>query len=401
MSTTEDHDLKHRFAEYSSTTSTPDEAFALFEEARGRCPVPHTETGGGFYLVLDYEDAKAVHADAERFSNVPGIMRPVADRPQLPPLEYDAPEHKHWRSLFTEAANPQTPARIEGAVRADVARLIDAFASTGSCDLVEEFAVPIPLYALCHMLGLETARAAEFRRLAEAFIEGFNDVEKGPIAIGALMEYGNMLVAERQANPREDYLTWLGTAEFDGRPVGPMEIGLVMVGLLVAGHDTSVSGLTSCLYEVLSRPDIKQQLLDDPSLIPAAVDEALRLHPPFIGFFRRATEAVNLGGTQIPADASLQIVWAAANRDPKVFEDPEEVRLDRKPGRNRHLTFGFGAHACVGQPTARMEMRIALEEILRRLPDIHLVDPDSVKYEFLGSEAQAITKLAARFTPES
>jgi cytochrome P450 len=327
-------------------------------------------------------------------------MRPLAARPQLPPLEFDDPIHREWRKLFTQASNAHTPAKIESAVRADVVALIGAFQGRGTCDLVAEFAEQIPLYALCHMLGVDRDRAPEFRKLAEAFIEGFNDEEKGPKAIGALAEYGVKLVMERQADPREDdYLTWLGSADFDGRKVGPPEIGVTMVGLLVAGHDTSVSGLTSTLYEVLSRPEILQALLEDRSLIPAAVDEALRLHPPFIGFFRQAKHDTVLGGVEIPAGASLQVCWAAANRDPEVFEDPLAFRLDRKPGKNRHLTFGSGVHACVGAPTVRMEMRIALEELFDRVPDVGLTDPDAARFRFLGGEAQAITELPAHFTP--
>jgi cytochrome P450 len=399
MAITPHDDLDQRFAEYASHKTTPEEAFGLFEEARRKCPVARSEESGGFYVVVNYDDAKAIHSDTETFSNEPSIMRPLADRPQLPPLEFDGAAHKAWRPLFTEALNPQTPARIEDAVRRDVIELIEGFAQRGSCDLVADLAVPIPLLALCHVLGIEPERAPEFRQLAEDFVEGFADVEKGPKAIAALAEYGVKLVMERQADPREDYLTWLGTARLGDQPVGPAEIGVTMVGLLVAGHDTSVSGLTSALYEVLSRPDIRQQLIDDPSLIPAAVDEALRLHPPFIGFFRRATKDVTIAGVEIPEGASLQVNWAAANRDPQVFEDPLEFRLDRKPGRNRHLTFGFGVHACPGQPTARMEMRIALEELLTRMPDIELTDPASVEYEFLGGEAAAIRSLPAQFPP--
>jgi len=395
MSTTHENDLARRFAEYHSSTTTPDEAFALFEEARGTCPVPHSNEAGGFHLVLNYHDAKAVHSDVETFSNEPSIMRPLAERPQLPPLEFDGERHRMWRPLFTQALNPQTPAQIEDAVRADVVELIEGLQERGGGDLVADFAEQVPLRALCHVLGIDPARAPEFRRLAEDFIDGFNDVEKGPKAIAALAEYGVSLVMERQADPRDDYLTWLGRAELGDRPIAPEEIGVTMVGLLVAGHDTSVSGMTSVLYEVLTRPSIREQLIADPDLIPAAVDEGLRLHPPFIGFFRRATRDTEIAGQPISAGESLQVCWAAANRDPEVFDDPTDFRLDRKPGRNRHLTFGFGPHACPGQPTARLEMRLALEEILARCPDIELVDPDAIRYVFLGGEAAAITSLPA------
>lgn len=395
-------DFKQRFASYASYKTTPAQAFALFEEARQKCPVPHSDESDGFYVLVNYDDVKAAHQDWESFSNEPGIMRPIGERPQLPPLEFDPPAHSEWRHVFKMALNPHTPALVEDAVRADIARSIDAFAAAGTCDLVAEFAEPIPLQAICHVLGVEPEKAPEFRRLANKFIATFGDKEEFPKTLEEFGAFGVAEVMSRRERPRDDYLTWLSQATLGGELMGPVEIGTTMVGLLTAGHDTSVIGLTMTLYEVLSRPHIKQQLIERPELIPAAVDEGLRLHPPFIGFFRRATRPVMTpSGVEIPEGASVQLCWAAANRDPAVFEDPLEFRLDRDPGTKRHLTFGYGIHACVGQPTARMEIRLALEELLKRLPDVALVDPDAAEYVFAGPENATIHSLPARFTPST
>jgi cytochrome P450 len=209
-------------------------------------------------------------------------------------------------------------------------------------------------------------------------------------------------VMARAENPKDDFLTELSRATLDGNPLGPLEIGQIMNSFLIAGHGTSVAAMASLLYEVLSRPEVVARLKANPDLIPSAVEETLRLHTPFFGLYKRATRDVELGGTDIPKDSYIQACWAAANRDPKVYDHPSEFDLDRKFGRkNRHLTFGFGIHACPGAPTARMELRVALEEILRRLPDIKLVDAAAVKYDFGGTETAAIPSLPATFTPSA
>jgi cytochrome P450 len=390
-------DLADRLTRYDSQQLTPDEAFALYEEARASCPVARSEELGGFYLLVDYDDVKRVHADPDTFSNEPAIMRPIAERIRIPPLEYDAPLHKQWRALFTQALNRETPARIEAALRADIAAIVDGLAPRGECDLIADYAVPIPLRAVCHVLDLPPEKGPEFERLAAEFIAAFKDPEHVEGAIRAVAGYGIAEVHERRRHPagEDDYLTWLAHAELDGRPLTDEQIGMVVFAFLVAGQDTSVNSLGCLLHEVLTRPEVRRRLIEDPDLIPLAVDESLRLHPPFFGFYRRARHDTTISGVPIPDGASVQLCWAAANRDPKVFENPADFRLDRRPG--RHLTFGFGVHACPGQPMARLSLRLALGELLARLPDIELVDPGAVNYRFVGGENACIESLPARF----
>ncbi|GAB2967840.1 cytochrome P450 [Amycolatopsis acidiphila] len=402
MSATPDEKLLDALSRYSSYNSTPDEALQLFEEARGVCPVAHSDELGGYHLLLDYEDVKKAHADWETFSSSPTVVLPVAPRPEFPPLEYDPPAHTPWRELVSEAFNAETPLRIEGEVRKDINKLIDGFAGRGSCDLVADFAEEVPLFALCRAIGFDENKRAEVRRLTIQILASFEDPEKGAAAFQEFAEFGVGEVMARAQDPRDDFLTKIARAELDGRPLTPMEIGQLMNSFLIAGHGTSVAGLTSLLHEVLSRPDVRQKITENPDLIPGAVEETLRLHTPFFGLYRRATRAVEIQGVEIPKDNYLLACWAAANRDPKVYDEPAEFQLDRKfSRRNRHLTFGFGLHTCPGAPVARMEMRVALEELLRRLPDVNLVDPESAKYEFQGTETAAITALPARFTPVS
>jgi cytochrome P450 len=354
-----------------------------------------SEKLGGFYVFLDYADVKSAHGDWETYNSGPLVLRPLVERPRFPPIEYDPPEHTGWRKLFAEALNPNTPTLHEDAVREDVAALLDELAEKREFDLQEDFAEQIPLLALCHVIGFDKDKRAEVRAHTVAMHGSADDPEKGVAAFMAFAEFGAGEVYARLEDPRDDFLTKLAKAEIDGRPLSPPELGATMNSFLNAGHGTTVSGMTSLLWEVLRSPQLRQRLIDDPSLIPAAVEESMRLHTPFFGLYRMTTKDVTHGGVEIPTGSSILMMWAAANRDPKVFPDPDEFRLDREIGRNRLMTFGFGIHACMGQPMARMEMHVALDALLARFPDIELVDPDSVKHEFAGSETALIKSLPA------
>jgi len=392
-------DLHERLRAYSSYKTTPDEALALFREAREHgCPVARSEKQGGFHLFLDYDDVRCAHADHETFASSPSVLRPLVERPAFPPIEYDPPEHTAWRELFARAVNLETPKRIEADVRRDVVDLIEGLQARGTFDLVDDFAEEVALFALCHVLGFDRSKRAEIRRLTVDMHRYAEDPVKGPESFMAFAEFGIGEVMSRLEDPRDDFLTFLSTATIHGRPLTPHELGATMNSLLNAGHGTTVSGLTSLLFEVYSRPDVRQRLIDDPSLIPAAVEESMRLHTPFFGLYRRATKDVTVGDVEIAEGDAIQMCWAAANRDPEVFPDPDSFDLDRTPGRKRLMTFGFGIHTCMGQPTARMEMHVALEELLARMPDIELADPEAVRHEFAGSETALITSLPARLT---
>jgi cytochrome P450 len=400
MSTTEAasaSSLDERLAQFSTYETTPDETFALFREAReaGKS-VFWSDKLGGHYVFLDYADVKAAHADWQTYNSGPQVLRPFAERPQFPPIEYDPPEHTKWRKLFAEALNPETPKLHEDAVREDTIGLIEELRQKREFDLQADFAEQIPLLALCHVIGFDKDKRADVRRYTVELHASAGDPERGAKAFMAFAEFGAKEVYARLEDPRDDFLTQLAHAQLDGRPLSPPELGATMNSFLNAGHGTTVSGLTSLLWEVLKDPDLKRRLSDDPSLIPAAIEESMRLHTPFFGLYRMITKDVTVGGVEIPSGSSVLVMWAAANRDPKVFPNPDQFDLDREIGRNRLMTFGFGIHACMGQPMARMEMKVALEELLARLPEVELVDPDAAKHEFAGSETALIKTLPAR-----
>jgi cytochrome P450 len=338
-------------------------------------------------------------------------MRPLVDRPGFPPLEYDPPRHTAWRELISYLFNGATARRIEEPVRADINRIIDSVAGAGECDLIRVFAEEVPMTVLCHVLGLDGDKRTEVRARTLAVMEAAEDPEKGAAAFMDFAAFGIAEVHRRRAQSppqihaadvhAEDGLTTIARWRMGGRPMTDLEIGQAMNSVLIAGHGTSISGIGSMFSEVLSRTELRDALARDESLIPLAVEESLRLHPPFFGLYRRATVPVTIAGTTIRPDESVMVCWAAANRDPDVFEHPDRFRLDRPRGPERHLSFGVGLHACPGQMVVRMEMRILLAEVLRRLPDIELVDPGSVEYVFGGGEMAGIPTLPARFTAVS
>jgi len=217
-----------------------------------------------------------------------------------------------------------------------------------------------------------------------------DDPVEGPAAFQAFAEFGVAEVMSRLENPRDDYLTHLATAEIGGHRLSPVELGCAMNSLLNAGHGTTVAGITSLIHEVFTRPDVRDRIAADPELIPAAVDESMRLHTPFFGLYRRATHDTAVNGVDIGEGDSIFLCWAAANRDPEVFENPGEFDIDRKIGARRHLTFGFGIHACQGRPLATMQMQTVLAELLERARGLEILDPRA-----------SITTSAARRPPRS
>lgn len=379
---------------FSTYETTPSAAHEQLADTRKRCPVAHSDQLGGFHLLLRYDDVKSAAMNWKTFSSRPSAVRPATRT--RPALDWDPPEHTGWRTAINLGVNRTTPGRIENLVREDAGRLIEAFAARGRCDLVAEYAEQVPLQAICHVLGFDQQHKSEIRRLSRELLASVREPDRLEMAGRAFAEFAVAPVLERRGKTGNDFLTLLANAEMDGRPVSVEEIGSIMVGLLLAGHETTVSGLSSLLFEVLRRPEIRDRLIAQPDLIPVAAEEAIRLHPPVFGFYRRATTDVTVHDTKIASGSTVYLCWAAANRDPEKFDNPDDFSLDRP--RERHLSFGHGVHACPGAPIARMEMLVAVTELLKRLPDIHL-ETDDRQHDFRGSETMAIPSLPALFTP--
>lgn len=389
-------------AHYSHTDGPPiREAYRLYGEMRTHCPVAHSDRLGGFYMLSTYADVRAAAKDWQTFSSAQGAFLPTSPS-RVPPLEFDPPEHTFWRELLTDSLGVNAVRRYEDAIRTDVNRVLDGFAAKGSCEFLTEFALILPCNTIAMVLGIPD-RASEVRPLTEAFIEGTGQTSSLNQAVAPFNPLRALLEEEfeaRRREPRDDMLSYLAHQERDGRPLEvDDDMWLFLVSLIVAGNLTTVTTMTSLVFHIATRRDVREALQENPSLIPRAIEETVRLHTPSHMFRRVTTREVAVRGVTIPAHCQVALMYASANRDADQFDEPESFRLDR--GSNPHLGFGIGIHRCPGAPLARLEVRIAVEELLRRLPDVTLdMPPDQFEHHIAGAGTGEVSALALRFTPE-
>lgn len=389
-------ELDRELSRFSCYTTTPARSLELFEAARARCPVAHSDEYDGFHMLLDYVDVRAATVDHEWFSSEPQVLRPMLPRKQVPALEMDPPRHRHWRTLFDQAVTPRIAAKLEPRIRADINRHIDGFVESGSAELVHDLAEPVPVETICHLVGVDETLVGRIREQTIAVFASQGDPQEFARRVADFAGTTVPEIHRRQAEPRDDFLTYLAHIEVEGRKLDEEDYALLLLAFVAAGNHSTVSAMASTAYEVFGHPQRRDALLANPGAIPTVIEETLRLHPPFYGFFRRATEDTEVAGVPIHRGGDVYLGWAAANRDPSVFPDPEEFRMDR--GRNRHLSFGSGVHVCPGAPLARTEVRVLIEELLRRTPDLR-IDLEAPTYVYGGGNSTLVESLPATFTP--
>ena len=362
------------------------------------CPVRHSEAQGGFYWLTRYKDVKDATLDFKHFSSaLKGVRLPAhVETGRLPAIEMDPPEHGFWRHLYMEAITPAKLRAAEPRLEAIANGLIDQFAGAGECDLVKAFARPLPVLGICTMIGLTGVGVERIHELADKFTRA-RGAEQGAV----MQQIGATVIEEinaRRAEPRDDYLTMLAQLEIEGQPMSDVEVATFMTGFFVAGHETTTSALGTLLLNTLPSSDLRARMLADDKVMTAAIEEAVRFSSPFQAFHRTTTEAIDIGDVTVPAEQTVRLCYGSANRDPDVFEKPETFNPDRPF--NTHLGFGFGRHICLGAPLARVEIKTAFRQLLRRLPDIKLVEPEPDYTVNLGT---LITPKSCRvtFTPTS
>lgn len=292
----------------------------------------------------------------------------------------DAPDHTRHRRLVSKAFSPRAIAAREGNVRAITTRLIDSWIDRDRIEFVEDFAVPLPVEVIADALDIPHELMADFKRWSDDAIVGFGDgatvdqlvaAERG---INDLQRHLEAELDERRARPRDDLLTSLLEARIDQddpdvtdtRPLSTAEVLGVVQQLIVGGNETTTKALTALMRDLADHPDRWAEVQADPGRIPTIVEESLRLSSPVQGFYRTATRDVVLGGTRIAKGQKVVVLYASANRDEALFPDPEAFVPDRD-GITDHLVFGRGPHFCLGAGLARLELRVALEELSRRL----------------------------------
>ncbi len=307
-----------------------------------------------------------------------GNLRPLI------PLQIDPPEHAKYRRILDPLFTPREMARREPEVTKLVNEMIDAFADRGECDFHAEFAVPLPCTVFLQLLGLPLEDLDKFLVWKDQVIrpEGVQGFDKhGEAAAPAarqIYDYFERAIDDHITNPRDDVLSELIAAEVEGQPLSREELLDICFLFLIAGLDTVTDSL-DCFFVYLARhPEHRHQLIEQPDVLPSAIEELLRWETPVPGVARVAMQDVEVGGCSISKGERVSPLLGAANTDPAEFPDPELVDFQRNP--NRHRAFGGGPHRCLGSHLARMELRVALHEFHRRIPDYAIKPGAELKY---------------------
>jgi cytochrome P450 len=349
--------------------------YPVYEELRGRCPVAHSDRWGGAWMPTRYEDVVAIAHDTEHFSSADVGVTPfegVGDKPlKSPPITSDPPDHNWHRRLILPFFSPRSVDRYERYTRELCRRLVDDLLARGRGDAAADYAQQIPPRVIAEMLGIPVSRTDEFVEWVRGVLElGPLFPEERLAYRMKIIDYFRELVAERKERPGDDIISYLLAQTHDGEPIRDGHVIGTCTLLLVAGIDTTWSSIGSALLHLATHPDDRRRLVAEPELIPTAVEEFLRAYSP-VTMARVVTEEVEVNGRQLCPGERVLLTFPAANRDPEMFEAADEVHVDRAV--NRHVAFGVGIHRCAGSNLARMEMKVALEEWLARIPEFTLV----------------------------
>ena len=356
--------------------------FPIWDRLRDECPIAHSDRWGGSWLPTRYSDIHAIAHDPTRFSSEEITVAPLeggpADGVKAPPITSDPPEHTWARRLILPAFAPRAVEAYRDYTVALCGELIDGFIDRGRADAASDYAQQIPPRVIAHLLGVPPEMSDEFTEWVRGVLElGLTDPDIRMKYRAILMDFLWAQVNDRKANPRDDLITRLLQSEVDGQPVPDTHVVGTCNLILIAGIDTTWSSIGAALWHLARNPSDRARLVADPGLIPTAVEELLRAYSP-VTMARVVTADTEVNGCPMKKGDRVLMSFPAANRDPEVFPDADRVVIDR--ARNRHVAFGVGIHRCAGSNLARMEMQIALETWLDRIPEFELADPESVTW---------------------
>ncbi len=345
----------------------------------------HPESDGpGFWTILRQADARQVSTNPGDFSSwVGGPLRLDPDPDTLEQMRMtiiamDPPDHRTFRAIVAPAFTPRMVNTLETALREETRRVVGELRDGDRCDFVADVAARIPMWSISELMGVPTADRDRLFELSHSLIDD-QDPEVAPspdtsvVAAAEIFAYAHEMAERERANPTDSLTGALLRGEVDGRSLTDLEFTLFFVFLIVAGNETTRTASSHGLLSLIEHPDAMRRLVDDPSLIPVGVEEMQRWQPPIHHFRRTATTDLTLGGTRIARGDKVLMWYAGINRDPEVFDDPHEFRIDRSS--NPQLSFGVGEHFCLGANLARLSLRLLLEELLATITDVQLAAP--------------------------
>jgi cytochrome P450 len=358
--------------------------YPILDDLRERCPIAHTDRFGGGWLPTRYEDVAAVAYDTENFTSRSIIMsnfRPPKEIEPIgtaPPISSDPPFHHDARKLLLPAFTKTNVAKLEPATREFCHSLIDSFEGKDVVDAAHDYAQHIPMRVIAHMLGFPLEDGPHFAEFVENALEGVNLPPEERIAkMTKLGEYILGQIQDHLANPRDDLTTYLLNAEMNGQKLDPFVVTGAIALLLIAGIDTTWSAIGASLWHLAKTPADRKRLAAEPELLPTAMEEFLRAFGP-VTMARLVKHDMNWKGVDMKAEDWVLLSFPSANRDPEQFERADEIVIDREV--NKHAAFGLGIHRCVGSHLARMELRVALEVWMERVPEFSLEDETAVTW---------------------
>jgi cytochrome P450 len=353
--------------------------FSELDEMREQAPFYWDTFGPGFWVVTRYDEVREAYQNPAVFSS--DSIDPLDPDPayRFIPTLVNPPDHVKYRQVLNPWFAPAAVARIAPTARKICADDIDAFAGTGSCDFIRDFALQYPTEVFLTILGLPVEDAQLFLPWVETFFTGLYGEDKAPTVSAAesIRGYFADVLAARRARPADptvDFVTYLLNARVFDRPLSEDELLDICFVLVLAGLDTTRGQLGYLFHHLATHPEHRRRLIEDPALIPGAVEECLRVFSIILGDGRKVTTDIDFHGVPMKKGDMVWLSVAAANRDPRAFDDPDQFVLDRKG--NTHFGFAAGPHRCLGAHLARQEMVIAVEEWHRRIPDYRLVNDE-------------------------
>lgn len=355
-----------------------EDPYPTYRRLRDEAPLYWNEDRG-FWVLSRFDDVYAAAHDPLRFSSAQGILighqaKPEAQNAVPMMIMMDPPRHDELRRLVSKAFAPRPIAAMEDSVRRIARELLDAM-EPGEIDFMASYAGPLPVTVIANTLGVPSEDRVAFREWSDTLVRVNPDdpgsIERAMIGSAKLLAYFPPLIAERRKKPADDLISTLVAAEEDGARLSEAEIAGTCFLLLTAGNETTTNLIANFANLLAQQPDVRKKLLDDPTLIAAATEEVLRLESPVQGLARTITEDLTFGGAHFKAGQQALLLFSSANRDERKFKDPDTFLFDRN---ERSLAFGHGVHYCLGAHLARLECRIAFEELLARAPDFDVLD---------------------------
>jgi cytochrome P450 len=372
---------------------------------REGCPIARTDRRGRTWMPVTYDDIAAIAHDVEHFSSRDiSVITPYRDANreatimlEAPPITSDPPVHTWARRLLLPAFGPSAIEAMTPITRGVANDLLDQIADGTKADAAVDYAQHIPVRVIAQMLGVPVQDEPIFTGWAVRILqEGLTNLDRAMNAVMELIEYFRVRAEERRETPAgerpDDLLTLLVDAEHEGEALGDRHVIGSCFLLLLAGIDTTWSAIGSSLWHLATHPDDQARLRREPELMNTAVEELLRFYSP-VTMARYVTQDVEVGGCPMKAGDKVLMTFPAGNRDPEIFDDADTFVIDR--ARNRHFAFGSGIHRCLGSNLARMELRVAIEEWLRRVPPFEISDPNAV--EWTGGQVRGPRKVPVRW----